>query len=476
MKKLLALVLALVLVLATCAVAFADAPTTGSITVNPNNNGQTYTLYKLFDAEITFTGNDTDGYTQAAITYKKNGELGTVGSKYFTENSNGFIEPTSALTADAMKSREFIDWAKSYGTQVGSAITAESDNDANVKWTNLEFGYYLVDSTLGSFIGIDSDNPNATIQDKNNPPKLDKKIKSVKDAAANDDGSIWDATDASEIQFTGDGSNEHAIAQIGDTITYTIEVTIKPGAEAYVVTDTLDAGLTPPASLTVEHATVSIDGQVLTVTFDQDYLDTITTDTVVSFDYTATLNANAVVADVNNNTARLEWGHKTEKDHTEDESKVWTAKIGVDKRINSETGDPLSGAGFVLKNSADKYFKRDAQTDVVTWVDSIDNATEYVTGADGKISPEFAGLANGTYTLVEKTVPDGYNKTGDTQITINGSNVTADNLAKTAIVVNNAGTTLPSTGGIGTTIFYIVGGLLVIGAAVILVARRKSHD
>ena len=491
MKKIFALLVA-VLMIAASVSALADAPTKGSITVNPNNNGQVYTLYKLFDAEITFkekAGTNPVEYEQAAITYKlpAGKSLDTTGSKYFIVNSNGFIEKTEALTDSAMKSREFIDWVKTFGSTVQSAITASKDNDPNVKWENLDFGYYFVDSTLGSFLGIDSANPDATIQDKNNPPKLDKKIKAVKDASGADDGSIFAANDQAEIQFEGDGSNEHAIAQIGDTVTFSVDVTIKAGAEAYVLTDTMDNGLTAPDATAVtvkqgetdlktgDKATVAVSGQTITVTFAQSYLDTITADTVVTMEYTATLNANAVVAvDLNKNKARLEWGHKPTKDYTEDESKVWTAKVGVNKKINSETGDPLAGAGFVVKNAANKYYKRDAATDVVTWVESIDAATERITKADGTIDA-FEGLPNGTYTLVEKTVPAGYNKTADATFTINEANVTVDNLEQTKTVINNSGSTLPTTGGIGTTILYVAGSILVLAAVILLVTKRRMN-
>ena len=166
--------------------AFAAAPTTGSITVNPNNKGQTYTLYKLFDAQITFTETpgateeDDPTYTQAAITYQllssKTDFKATVdgtevdGGQWFKLKSNNFVEKQDALTDTVMKSEAFRKWAKAYGEANPTTKTATQDNDTNVKWEGLSFGYYLVDSTLGAFVGIDSANPDATIQDKNNPP------------------------------------------------------------------------------------------------------------------------------------------------------------------------------------------------------------------------------------------------------------------------------------------------------------------
>ena len=98
-----------------------------------------------------------------------------------------------------------------------------------------------------------------------------------------------------------------------------------------------------------------------------------------------------------------------------------------------------------------------------------------MTGEDGKLLTKFEGLANGTYTLVESTVPDGYNKLADTTVTIADSDVTLTNLSQAITVVNKAGSELPSTGGIGTTIFYVIGAILVLGAGVLLVTRRRMN-
>ena len=83
------------------------------------------------------------------------------------------------------------------------------------------------------------------------------------------------------------------------------------------------------------------------------------------------------------------------------------------------------------------------------------------------------GLADGTYTLVEKTVPSGYNKAVDYTFTIAGNDYTQANLEQGTTVINQSGTELPSTGGIGTTIFYVVGGAMVITAAVLLITKRR---
>jgi LPXTG-motif cell wall-anchored protein len=141
----------------------------------------------------------------------------------------------------------------------------------------------------------------------------------------------------------------------------------------------------------------------------------------------------------------------------------------------------LAGAGFVIQNSQNKYYKLTTETtggvttNVVEWVDSIDDATEYTSDADGKVTA-FTGLANGTYTLIEKTVPKGYNKAADSTFTIVEKDYTAGNLEQATEVVNNGGAELPSTGGSGTTMLYIIGAILLVGAGILLVTRRRMNS
>ena len=158
----------------------------------------------------------------------------------------------------------------------------------------------------------------------------------------------------------------------------------------------------------------------------------------------------------------------------EDEVEVYSAKIGVIKYEGAKANNtPLKDAGFKLKNAAGKYYK--LVDGLVTWVDTEAAGDEHFSKADGTMDA-FTGLADGTYSLVETTVPSGFNKAADTEITIAQHDYTAANLSQVAEVENNSGAELPSTGGIGTTIFYIVGGLLVLGAAIILITRRKAES
>lgn len=468
MKKVFALVLALVMML-IAGTAFAADPTTGSITVEKNFEGQDYELYKLFDAEVTWK---EDG-TVAAINYKLPSEkiaadLKSGDKQWFKVNDLGFIEVyDESVTTNWAKDPDAKAWAKSFGTQVGDTLTATSDNDTAIKWEGLEFGYYLVDSTMGAYVSVDTTNPNQKVNDKNNPPSITKEITSVENGNVDHEG-------------------KNAIAQVGDTVNYTLTVAAKPGAENYVVTDTLSDGLTPPdaddvsiTGLTAgDDYTVDVTEQDVTITFTKAYLDTIKEDKEITITYPAVLNDDAVIGETGNpNSVTLKWGHDPENETLPQETKVFTAKISVTKNDGNNEG--LAGAEFALKNKDEKYYHLKSDG-TVEWVDSVGSATKFISGDDGALSGEFTGLTCGDYTLEETVVPSGYNPIAADDVSlkfkIENAEFTDSNLIQSTTVINNAGTVLPSTGGIGTTIFYVVGGLLVIGAAVILIARRKVSE
>jgi LPXTG-motif cell wall-anchored protein len=481
------------------AAAFADAPTTptapttGTITVNPNNDGQTYTLYKLFDAQISFK-ESSGQYEQEAITYTvPTGKSLSEDNQWFKINANGFVETKGTLADSDIKSAEFIAWAKTFGTPNETVITANGNNDPAVKWENLPFGYYFVDSTLGSFVGIDSNNPNITIKDKNDAPKVDKSITGVKGPGEQEasTATLGIGDDKTDV---GAGANEKAIAQVGDTVSYKVVVKAKPGAENYAVTDTMENLALVANSLKINDSTYNdstivdksnssvVNGaSTYTLKFTKIFLDTISTNTDIIITYDAIITGTAVdIGEDNNhngntNTVTLTYGHKATPDSSTDSANVYTAKISVIKNDGNQQG--LAGAEFALKNSAKKYYSYNSNTGIVTWVDSVESATKYTSNSDGKLNGDFKGLSDGSYTLEETVTPTGYNKINadhsSLQFTIDANDYTNDNLIQSSTVINNAGTELPSTGGIGTTIFYIVGGVMVAGAVVFLLTKRR---
>jgi fimbrial isopeptide formation D2 family protein/LPXTG-motif cell wall-anchored protein len=237
-------------------------------------------------------------------------------------------------------------------------------------------------------------------------------------------------------------------------------------------------------------------------------------DADIKIDFTAELNTNAVIGlPGNTNTSNLTYTSNPnatdEKDSTnvtpDDTVIVFTYELDVIKVDGASSSKTLKDAEFVLKNAdGTKYLKIDANNKVSEWVDTKANASVLKSGADGKFIIQ--GLDEGTYKLEETKAPTGYNKLTDDitlvisaeyisnrqewndkvpahalldlDLTVNGKS--AEGSVETGIVstkvLNNEGSILPSTGGIGTTIFYIIGGLLVVGAGVILVTRRRMNE
>lgn len=240
----------------------------------------------------------------------------------------------------------------------------------------------------------------------------------------------------------------------------------------------------------------------------------VTKDSIVTVDYTATLNSNAVIGlDGNPNEVKLIFsnnpnmtgdgtGKPTDTGETPiDKVIVFTYELDVEKVDGTENTKKLAYAEFVLKRNAGENTEYAVVTNgkLEKWVDSIANATKLVTGVDGLVKVE--GLDDGTYYLEETKAPSTYNKLSeDVTIVISASTVNnqtwngtaSDALTKIDVtangeksngnvndgsvkvtVENNQGSTLPSTGGMGTTIFYVVGSILVLGAAILLITKKR---
>ena len=422
MKKIFALLIAMVMVLGMSTMVFAAG--TGSITITPPDDVDTtqtitYNIYKVFDAD----GNGS------AISYK------LVSGK--TTAPAGFTVDTAYVASDS------------------PVATVTSTGGADAVATGLANGYYYITTTTGTVVTIDSTNPNATVDDKNIIPGVDKKI-----------------TGASSYDTDG----KKALAQVGTEVTFTATITVGKGQIGYEFNDTMSSGLTYVAdSLTVTGIpaagyTATASGQSIKVGFDDDEIAKLAQGAEIVLTYKATITENALNDDPEKNTATISYGNNGQYTSEPSVTEVYNAQFTVTKQDGNN--QPLAGAGFVIANADNKYYKLD--NGVVTWVDSIEDADEHVSDAQGAVAA-FTGLANGTYTLVEKTVPAGYNKAADQNFTVAENDYTATNLEQTATAINTAGSVLPSTGGIGTTIFYIIGAILVIGAGVVLVTRRRMN-
>ena len=157
--------------------------------------------------------------------------------------------------------------------------------------------------------------------------------------------------------------------------------------------------------------------------------------------------------------------------------KVYSSKIVIDKYDKDVSTKKLSGAEFVLYkvvSGVNKYYKWDDTAKKVEWVTTVGDATRKTTSTDGAAS--FEGLADGTYYLEETKAPAGYNPLEKPQeITVSGSDTDPSKLTTTAEVENSTGTLLPSTGGMGTTFFYVIGGIFVLASVVLLITRKRME-
>lgn len=455
LKNLFAAALTLVVAMTLSVTAFAAG--TGSITITPPDDVDpdatiTYKIYKVFDADASADG--------SAVSYKLvSGK--TSAPTGFTVDGAGNVSYAGAAGATALTQAD-IDAIAAYVENDTPVATVTSTGGAAAVAENLPNGFYYITTTTGTVVTIDTAKPNAEVDDKNVVPGVDKVI---------------NATDPDYGSYDKDGKK--ALAQVGTEVEYKATITVGKGQTGYVFKDTLGTGLEyvdgslAVAGMTADtDYTLSVSGQNITVTFKDDSIKDLEQGAEIVVTYKATVTSDALQDNPAKNTATISYGNNSEFTSEPSEVEVYNAKISVIKYDGAKANNKyLAGAGFVLKNAAGKYYK--ITNGVVSWVDTEADATEYTSGADGKLNGEFTGLANGTYTLIEKTVPAGYNKAADQTFTIDKGDYTAENLKQQAEVENNKGSVLPSTGGMGTTLFYVVGGLMVAGAAIALIAKSR---
>lgn len=471
MKKLLAVILAMTLTMAMGICASATAPgggdgdgggdtpqaVTGSITITNAIVNETYTLYKVFDATAVAGREDHNG-----ISYTS--EWFTEGNEWFDVDSRGNITITEAGTGtDGKLSDRAIAWLKTQINnfqQTQNPITPTSDAPT-VSWTNLDPGYYYIDTTTGSFITVDSITPDVEVEDKNSLPSHDKK----------------QATSAN-----GTFGNDLVELNIGDTVYYQTEIKIGKGSNKDItLTDTMTSGLDlnqsaiivtkGDAEVPASNYTLTPSAHGFTLVLKADYVKkTLAKDDVVTVSYSAVINDSAAIdSDTgNSNTATLKYSQQTATDT------VYVATY--DFLLKKTDGVKyLPGSGFKLYGSEDGddqiKVSRDSETGIY-YIDPSAPAADNIM-VDQEHGVNVSGLKPGKYYLEETVTPPGYNTLTGRQEFIITSGQTSP---KTVTVENNAGTELPSTGGRGTTVLYAVGAALVIGAAILLIARRRTEQ
>ena len=461
-RKIIAFLLAAVMVLAMCIPAMAAD--TYTITVNNAKNGETYTAYKIFDASYAENDNAVSYTANGNIVNLIEGKPGAEGLTFTQIGTTGEYVVTVDKAFNRTKAEEFaklLDSVKDRLPESAKVAEVTADADGEAKITVPSKGYYFVDTTLGSLCALDTAK-NVTVYEKNTIPSEEKTV-----------------SDTENGKYGSDAN-----AQIGDTVYYQIQVKDSKGTDkAITVHDTMSAGLTlnknsftvtkgdqavPPTDYSVKTTGLK-DGCTFEVTLNADYVKTLNENDVVVIKYSATLNEKALAGKDETNRSHLTYSNQTT---TESTPKVHTYKFQVNKYDGADSSkSPLAGAKFELLKGGKlvklvKAKDKDTEYRVANGNES-DAVDEFVTVASGNITIKGVDLDEG-YSIVETEAPAGYNKLTDAvSITVNKDN------SLIQPVENNKGTALPSTGGRGTRIFYLVGIICVAGAGIVLVSRRR---
>ena len=507
LRKLTCLLLALVMVFALAATASAaDAYT---ITIKNEKTGHTYEAYQVFAGDLA----------------EKNGDKILSNIVW----GSGVTEAGKTALGDAAEKAASLKTetdAKAFAKEVApylQAPTVSTEGTGSYSISGLSAGYYLVkdkDNTLSNqddfytaYIMEVVGNVNAA--PKGDKPTLDKQIKH------NDDGS-WGVVGDNQI---GDTVEFRTISTVPDTAGYE--------TYTYWICDTMSAGLTSNVKVSSDvtikvndqgtplseaYYTVTANGNTFTI--DVDILKAVADNVITTNDklyayYTGVLNENAKVYDdgKQDNAAHLEYSNNPNDDgkgKTPDEKVYdWTFKMGINKVDKSNTA--LTGAKFVLSKSGtikvtdlacDDNGVPTVTTGLIGLVKTGEGAYRIALAGETDIvyaieagSPVIKGLDDSVnYYLYETKSPAGYNLLSEpvsfriaAEYNTDGSALSADKPTVTigngepsrtlsTNVVNQSGAELPSTGGMGTTLFYVLGTVLVVGAGVLLVTKKRMRS
>lgn len=524
-KKLLSVLLALTLVLALSVCAFA-ADTTYTITINNPASSHIYEAYQIFSGDLSSKGVLSNiqwgsGVDSAALLTALKADS-TIGSKFTSATTAADVaKAMSGISNDSADAQAFAQVVGQHLSAVaGTSTYNTTDKDYTI--SNLTAGYYLVKDEDGTQTAADSYTSfilevvkSVTAQPKGTVPTVEKKVQENAKYTANDNN-------------YGAGYNDVADYNIGDTVPFELIGTL-PANYAdytkynYVFTDTASAGLTinkDSVKVYVDGTeittgfTTALDGQKLTVTFaDLKAITSVTANSKITVKYNATLNSSAEIGLPGNpNEVYLTFSNNPNHTGTGNTGKtptdkviVFTYELDTTKVDGSDSTKKLANAEFELYKtvSGTNYYAQVTDGKLTGWTTDETKATTLTSDANGLF--KVAGLDDGTYYLKETKAPDGYNLLSApvtlaiTATTANGQNWT-DGLAASALtklqitsdktttdgdtstgivslnVANNSGSTLPTTGGIGTTIFTVSGVVLMIAAAVIYAAKRKVSN
>ena len=510
MKRILAIVCTFVMIISMAtgvnavdntSAAAATQPK-GSITLENAVVGDEYKVYKILTLE---------SYVKdKAYSYKRNGDgwdkfiNSTQGTQFFESNENGYVKLKSTADNDTA-ARKIAIYAIGFAqanrdtvtpTKTVRAEATSRTETTKVVFNDLELGYYVVESTSGTACAITTTDPDATIKDKHDNPSVNK-----------------------IIEHGGVVKDNHKMnsVNLGETVYFETTINVKPGAKNYVLHDTMDSNLenffvyevycnlpnsknqntslattgaenekmvnVRPGAFNSEKPT---DGCTFELSFTNLFYTTYRQQidrgelTKIYVKYYATVGNKAPINTAMKNTTYLTYGEnnlETDKSETE----TYTYGIPVFKYTGTNT--PLADAKFILSK-----VENATEADAIKFTSNgafyrytIDQTngggnTTLVSPTEGRF--EIQGLEAGTYYLKETEAPKGYNKIQKSikiEILEDGS-IKVDNNAITGDVrvQNNTGSILPSTGGMGTTLIYVVGSILVLASGIVLFSKRKE--
>lgn len=498
-KKIAAIMFAFMMVVSMSCNVKADEGTTattetGKITINNAVDGQTYTIYKLLDLESYDKKNNNYSY-KPAKGWEKFIDQNT---EYFIKNeydgiswkANESETEAQAQERASILAKKALNYAKDSSNSITNSGTETADS-TTVTFSGLDLGYYLVDSSVGALCSLNTTNTEAIIQEKNDVPTV---VKRVHNKTANENG--W---------------NQRNFSQMGDTIEFKTTITTKAGAQNYILHDKLDNGFTlnqnsikvmnNSMDLTDNDYTISFNNALGTdiinqkectfhIVFSDTYCSKVSPNTEIEVTYDAIMNENAFVGHRedgtgNRNTTWLGYGDG--KNTVESITNTYTYQIPVFKyTMNGSVEKGLKDATFILSKNKQgtqkvSFVKLDAEGECDVYRVAIAGETgvdSITTNSSGKF--KLVGLSD-TYYLTETKAPKGYNKlTKALKIYVSeGNSIRVDDstqLRTDVKVENKSGTVLPSTGGAGTTMIYLVGAVLVLGSGVVLVTKRRVKN
>lgn len=511
-QKLMAVLLAAAMVCAMAIPAFATdgdataaaATGTGSITIENAVTNQTYKIYRILNLEYHA---DTKAYR-----YTANGAW-----EGFIRNENNSFkldEKTSAVTwintnpenngtaiqYIANSAGKYAEYTPNHVHEDGSATA----NGITLTFSNLPLGWYLVVSDLvdldkGALCSIGTTDPNAVIREKNSKPTIEKEVYEGDTLGYSNDAGIGDTVKFQTRIHVTDGNPTNYV--LHDTMSNGLKFNSE-SVKVYLLRDRAGAENEFAGYLTVNNDYELVTSPNDSCTFEIKFRKTLMPFDRIQVDYSATVTSDAVIGTAgNDNKAVLTYGNNsTTTESSTTKTYVW--EMGVRKFANLGTGKddtPLAEAEFQLykKDGETPKYAMFTETGTNTsiykltgWTNNATEAIKVKTPANGNIT--FEGLDAGTYYLEETKAPVGYNKlTAPITVVIDrgtlptvasqtisytvkyGDTTAVDHVVR---VENKAGTVLPSTGGMGTTLFYVIGGGLMVAAIVLLVTKKRMEN